>query len=285
LTSVEGKQFADPVVLEGGGEYMLTHTIPGSPLSTIWRSGQNVITGLQGQVEALRGFNKPIYGVNVVGAPTNVNYNTMVTEAILNQYDPSEMTQKAKREFLKDIRNYAPDSKRPHLKPGSVLTMEDLNDVEALRAKMLAKGAGPLRKAFVERMGLEPFQKMGYPDVPASRLATTEPSLVDVPTGASGFTIGLIDPAARALTQTPRGHKTYSTGLAGEYLGSLDELVDYRDMFKTFALNRRLFGKPEGSDWRSFTLKPQFQVFDQEWRDPIMESQRTPREWKKGGPV
>jgi hypothetical protein len=193
LTSVEGIPFRNPLTLEAGPDYMLTHTIPGSPESSIWRSGKGVVSGLQRQVEFARDMGRPIYGVNVVGAPTNVNYNTMVTEAILNQYDPASMTKKSKKEFLKDIRNYAPDPNKPHLKPGSVLTEADLNDVEALRAKMLVEGAGPLRKAFVERMGQAPFQEAGFPDVPASRLATTEPLLVDVPTGSAGFTVGTID--------------------------------------------------------------------------------------------
>jgi hypothetical protein len=287
LTSVEGMPFRSPLTLEAGPDYMLTHTIPGSPESSIWRSGKGVVSGLQKQVEFARDMGRPIYGVNVVGAPTNVNYNTMVTEAILNQYDPTALTKKAKKEFLKDIRNYAPDPDKPHLKPGSVLTEADLNDVEALRAKMLAEGAGPLRKAFVERMGQAPFQEAGFPDVPASRLATTEPLLVDVPTGSAGFTVGTIDPAARALEQTPRGHKTYPISLAGEYFGSLDRPIDYRDIFQEFADKRRVFGKPEASDWRSFSLAPQFQTFDQEWLDRVMKSAGAdkPREWKDGGAV
>ena len=287
LTGVEGTQFRNPLTLEAGPDYMLTHTIPGSPESSIWRSGKGVVSGLQNQVEFARDMGRPIYGVNVVGAPTNVNYNTMVTEAILNQYDPASMTKKSKKEFLKDIRNYAPDPNKPHLKPGSVLTEADLNDVEALRAKMLAEGAGPLRKAFVERMGQAPFQEAGFPDVPASRLATTEPLLVDVPTGSAGFTVGTIDPAARALEQTPRGHKTYPISLAGEYFGSLDRPIDYRDIFQEFGDKRRAFGKPEGSDWRSFSLAPQFQTFDQEWLDRVMKSAGAdkPREWKSGGSV
>ena len=287
LTSVEGIPFRNPLTLEAGPDYMLTHTIPGSPESSIWRSGKGVISGLQSQVDFVKDMGRPIYGVNVVGAPTNVNYNTMVTEAILNQYDPTALTKKAKKEFLNDIRNYVPDPKKPHLKPGAVLTEADLNDVEALRAKMLAEGAGPLRKAFVERMALEPFQKMGFPDVPASRLATTEPSLVDVPTGSAGFTVGTIDPTNRALQQTPRGHKTYPIALAGEYFGSLENPVNYRNIFQDFSDKRRVFGKPEGSDWRSFSLSPQFQTFDQEWLDRLMQSTgaNKPREWKKGGKV
>lgn len=287
LTSLEGTQFSEPLTLEAGPDYMLTHTIRNSPESSIWRSGKGIISGLQKQVEMVRDMGRPIYGVNMVGSPTMVNYNTMVAEAILNQYNPAALTKKAKKEFLKDIRNYAPDADKPHLKPGAVLTEADMNDVEALRAKMLAEGAGPLRKAFVERMGLEPFQNMGFPDVSASRLATTEPLLVDVPTGSAGFTIGTIDPAARALAQTPRGHKTYPIALGGEYFGSLESPVDYRNIFQEFADKRRLFGKPEGSDWRSFSLAPQFQTFDQEWLDRYMKSMgaSNPREWKKGGVV
>jgi hypothetical protein len=287
LTEVEGTQFRDPLTLEAGPDYMLTHTIPGSPESTIWRSGKGVITGLKNQIDLANDLNGDFYGVNIVGAPTNVNYNTMVTEAILNQYNPASISKKAKREFLKDIRNYVPNQKEPHRKPGASLTEADLNDVEALRAKMLADGAGPLRKVFVERIGQAPHQAAGFPDVNASRLATTEPLLVDVPTGSAGFTIGKIDPAGRVLESTPRGHKTYSTGLGGEYHGSLANPIDFRDIFQSFADKRRLFGKPEASDLRSFSLGPQIQTFDQEWVDRAMNATgaNKPREWKKGGKV
>ena len=49
----------------------------------------------------------------------------------------------------------------------------------------------------------------------------------------------------------------------------------------------RVFGKPEASDWRSFSLAPQFQTFDQEWLDRVMKSAGAdkPREWKSGGSV
>jgi hypothetical protein len=75
--------------------------------------------------------------------------------------------------------------------------------------------------------------------------------------------------------------------LAGEYFGSLGQPIDYRNIFQEFADKRRLFGKPEGSDWRSFSLSPQFQTFDQEWLDRVMKSAGAdkPREWKKGGTV
>lgn len=287
LLDIDGRPLTSPVTLEGGPEYMLTHTRYGDPNSSVWASGKSVISGLQKQIEFARDMGRPIYGVNVLGSPTQVNFNTMLSEAILGQYDPSGMTKKARKEFLRDLRTYAPDPKDPHKIPGKAITETDLDDVNLLRAKLLAPGAGELRKAFVERLGRAPYVGMGFPDVSAARLAITDPELVNAPIGSAGYTIGRLDPAARALENTVREHKTYPLGLAGEYEGSFEKPVDYRDIFTEFYAKRRLQGKDPRSDLRSFDLAPQFQEINQEVIDNIMDKMgaNKPREWKKGGRV
>ena len=288
LTEVGGKQLSKPVELQGGPGFMQTHTMPNDE-SAAWASGPGVISRLGGltRVAADMGGTDKIYAPYVSMSQTGVDFNAMVTQAILGQYDPSSLTKKAKKEFLRDVRNYVPDPKKPHIKPGSALTEADLNDVEALREKMLPPDAGPLRKIFVERMGTKQFQNQGFPDVAAARLATTEPDLLNVDVGSTGYNIARLNPEGRIIKSPLIPHETYPEQLGGEYFGSLDQPVSYKEFFPGFADAQRLFGKPEKHDWYTFGRTMPLQQLDQEWVDRIMKSmgKDAPREWKKGGPV
>ena len=288
LQEIEGKKLRKPVKLQGGPGFMQTHTFEDAPESgAAWASGQGVITrlgGLARKASELAGTEK-VYAPYVAMSPTGVDFNTMVADALLGQYDPSALTKKAKKEFLRDIRNYAPDAQKPHLKPGSVLTEADLNDVDALRAKMLTPDAGPLRKAFIERMGIKDFQDKGFPDVAATRKAITEPELLHEDVGSTGFNIARIDPEGRIVEEPRIPHATYPVQLRGEYFGSLEEPIPYSEFFSGFTESQRLKGKPEKHDWYTFGRSMPIQQLDQEWLDRLMKSQQKPREWKKGGPV
>lgn len=288
LQEVEGRKLREPVKLQGGPGFMQTHTFEDAPESSAaWASGPGVITrlgGLARKASELAGTEK-VYAPYVAMSPTGVDFNTMVADALLGQYDPSALTKKAKKEFLKDIRNYAPDTQKPHIKPGSVLTEADLNDVDALRAKMLTPDAGPLRKAFIERMGIREFQEKGFPDVAATRKAITEPELLHEEIGSTGFNIARIDPEGRIVEEPRIPHATYPVQLRGEYFGSLEEPIPYGEFFSGFTESQRLKGKPEKHDWYTFGRSMPIQQLDQEWLDRIMKAKEKPREWKKGGAV
>lgn len=291
LTEVGGQRLSKPVNLQGGPGFMQTHTqpvvIPLEDKSAAWASGQGVISRLSGlaQRAAELGGTDKIYAPYVAMSPTGVDFNAMVAQTVLNQYDPSALTKKAKKEFLNDVRNYVPDKKKPHIKPGSVLTEADLNDVEALREKMLSPDAGPLRKVFVQRMGTNKFQNQGFPNVAAARAATTEPELMDIDVGSTGHNIALINPEGKIIESPKIPHETYPVQLSGEYFGSLEQPVSYKEFFPGYVEARRALGKPEKDDWYTFGRSMPLQQLDQEWVDRMMKSSKNPREWKKGGAV
>ena len=285
LTDVGGKRLTVPVTLEGGGEYMLTHASDDPNVSAAWASGKDVVSGLSKNASFLGESGRPVYGVNVIGSATNVDYNTMVTDAVLGQFDPSSLTKKAKKEFTKELRNYVPDPKKPHIIPGK--NFVGLDDVDAMREQLMAPNAGELRKAFVNRMGTAKFRDMGFPDVAEARLATTEPSLVDSPLGMAGFTIAKLDPTGKIIETPIRKHGTYSDALGGKYEGSLESLVPYKKFFPTFDLYRRSFGANPSSDYRAFSLSPISQELDQQWLDSVMKymgkDKPSVSEFKDGG--
>jgi hypothetical protein len=285
LTDIGGQKLARPVTLEGGPEYMLTHTQDDPSKSAIWASGKGVISGLSKQAQFAGESGRPVYGVNVIGSPTNVDFNTMVTETLLQQFDPSSMTKKAKKEFTRELKNFAPDPKKPHNIPGKDFV--GLDDVEAMRQQLLDPSRGELRKAFVNRMGTTKFRDMGFPDVAQARLAITEPSLVEEPLGGAGFTIGKLDPTGKVIEAPVREHATYPIALGGQYTGSLERLVPYKEFFPSFEEKRRLLGANPASDYRAFSMSPVFQELNQEWLDAVMKSMGKDKpsvsEFKDGG--
>jgi len=287
LTDVGGKRLTSPVTLEGGPEYMLTHASDDPNVSAAWSSGKDVVSGLSKQASSLGESGRPVYGVNVIGSPINVDFNTMVTDAVLGQFDPSSLTNKAKKEFTKELRNYVPNPKKPHIIPGK--NFVGLDDVETMRQQLLDPSNGELRKAFINRMGTAKYRDMGFPDVAEARLATTEPSIVEQPLGMAGFTIAKLDPTGKIIETPVREHGTYPVALGGKYEGSLEILVPYKKFFPSFDLYRRSFGANPSSDYRAFSLSPISQELDQQWLDTVMKSMGKDLpsvvEYKDGGSV
>jgi hypothetical protein len=285
LTDIGGQKLARPVTLEGGPEYMLTHTQDDPSKSAIWASDKGVISGLSKQAKIAGESGRPVYGVNVIGSPTNVDYNTMTTQAFLGMLDPSSLTKKVKKEFTRELRNYVPDPKKPHNIPGKDFVGFD--DIDAMREQLLAPGAGELRKAFLNRMGIDKFKGSGLPDVAHARLSVTEPSLLDEPLGSAGFTIARMDPEGKIIESPVREHGTYSTPLGGQYEGSLERVIPYKKFFPSFEERRRLFGASPAGDYRAFSLSPVSQELDQEWLDTVMKSlgkdKPSVSEFKDGG--
>jgi hypothetical protein len=285
LTDIGGQSLARPITLEGGPEYMLTHSHEDPSKSSIWASGKGVISGLSKQAKMAGESGRPVYGVNVIGSPTNVDFNTMVTETLLGQLESSSLTKKAKKEFTRELKKFAPDPKKPQNIPGKEFV--GLDDVDAMRQQLLDPSKGELRKAFVDRMNTAKFRDMGFPDVAQARLAVTEPSLVEEPLGGAGFTIGRLDPTGKVIETPVREHSTYPVALGGKYEGSLESLVPYKEFFPSFEEKRRLLGANPASDYRAFSMSPVFQELNQEWLDAVMKSMGKDKpsvsEFKDGG--
>ena len=128
------------------------------------------------------------------------------------------------------------------------------------------------------------FQKRGFPDVAATRLAVTDPELLDVERGASGYTIARLDPEATIFEKS--GHSTYPLDLGGDYFGSFENQLPVEQMYPTHFEAKRLMGKtPEGAH-KSLELFAPLQDLDQSWLDSAMkyrEMQKKLTGRKKGG--
>jgi hypothetical protein len=259
------------VTLEGGPDFMRLH--PGAA----WASGKGVLSMLAERIRMARESGQPIYGVYTAMSPQAVDFNTMVTESLLNQLDISGLRKKDIKDFnnaVKAVKGQGGKPKAPNF-PG-------LDDPE-IREKLMS-GPGGQRDAFVKAMAKAEFQKKGFPDVAATRLAVTEPELLDVPRGSSGYTVATLDPEARIFEQS--GHSTYPLDIGGEYAGGLEKQLPVEVMYPTHFEAKRLLGKtPEGAH-KSLELFAPLQYLDQGWLDNAMqylEMQKKLTGRKKGG--
>jgi hypothetical protein len=259
------------VILEGGPDFMRLH--PGSA----WASGQGVLSMLAKRIKMARESGQPIYGVYTAMSPLSVDFNTMMTESLLNQMDISAFSKKDIEAFnaaVKAVKGQGGKPKAPNF-PG-------LEDPE-LRDKLIT-GPGGQRDAFVKAMAKAGFQKRGFPDVAATRLAVTDPELLDVERGASGYTIARLDPEATIFEKS--GHSTYPLDLGGDYFGSFENQLPVEQMYPTHFEAKRLMGKtPEGAH-KSLELFAPLQDLDQSWLDSAMkyrEMQKKLTGRKKGG--
>ena len=194
LTEIEGVRLPTPVALEGGPDFMRTHL----PFGAAWASDKGPITGLSRRVQEAAGKGSgDVYMVYTPMSHVGGDFSTMMSDALLEQIKGGKITKKAKREFDKEVRRFRPEWK-------------GVDDPTA-RDQLNANGA--LRHAFIDRMTLDQFKTAGFPDLPTTRAAITEQSLMDAPIHAGGFSIAKMDPTGRIITESPAPHTTYNTQL------------------------------------------------------------------------
>lgn len=250
LTEVDNTPLASPVMLEGGPDFMRTHLGD----KAAWASDKGVITRLSRQVQDAAKDGDDVFMMYTPMSHTAGDYSTMMSDALLGQIPNRNLTKKSVREFNKEMRQIKPD----------FLGI----DHPEVRQQLLTDG--PLRLAMVDRMGLDTYRKMGFPDVASTRAAIMEPGLMDVPLNAAGFSTARMDPTGRVMSAPPNPHTTYNTQLGGEYVGGLEMPVPREIMFRDFFDQRRSLNAPTSGDNRAFMLSNVTQNADQRWLDGVM---------------
>jgi hypothetical protein len=272
LTHINDQKLAWDVPLTGGPEYSMANLSPKPGKSAAWESGQGKVTALQNRIEQAAESADDVVGVYSSGSLQQVDFNTMMSDALAAQLSGTKLTKKAKTTFDKDVRKFYPEFVGV--------------DSPKLREQLLDKKNGVLRTAFVKRMNNAEFQNMGFPDVPATRKAISEASIMEDPIGTTGFTMAKMDTGRR--TVDPKHPSGYPIAMAGEYIGGLETRIPFDVMFNTQTKQRRLLGAPTSGDYRSYELAQPVQAFDQEWLDTVskyLEQQKKLTGKKKGGVV
>ncbi len=272
LTHINDQPLSWPVNLTGGPKYSMANLSPKAGESAAWESGQGKVTTLQNRIKEAAKSADDVLGIYSSGSLQQVDFNTMMSDALAAQLGGSKLTKKAKAAFDKEMRGFIPDFVGI--------------DSPKLREQLLDVSNGVLRTKFVERMGNKKFQEMGFPDIAATRKAISDVDILDDPLGTTGFTIARMDKNRRVVTPThPSG---YPVSMAGEYMGGLEQRIPYNIMFSTKAKQRRLLGADPAGDYRSYELAQPVQIFDQEWLDTVrkyMEQQKKLTGKAEGGTV
>ena len=252
LLGVGDIQFENPVYLGGGYDFMRAN----SPSGSIWASEKGAAQGLLNQInEAAKSGSGDVYGVYTSMGPLSMNYNTMMSDALLEQMKAGKISKKSIAAFDRQVKAVRPEWK-------GVMNPESREQLES---------NGALRIAFVDRMQLDEFQNAGFPNIAQTRFAITDPLLLNEPMYSGGLAVGKMKPNTELITNPVSPHKTYNTQLAGEYLGGLEQSVPKEIMFPDWYKMRRDIGAPESGDVRSFQLANPIQQTNQEWLDNIMQ--------------
>ena len=249
LEAVGDIELPTPVQLEGGAEFMRTH----APYGSAWASDKGVITRL-GEKVRQAGERGEVYMPHVAMGHTSGDFSTMMADALLEQMRGSKISNTAKKEFDVEMRRVRPEWKGID----DPRSMADLNT------------NGAVRTAFVNAANLDYFGRRGFPDVTRTRVAITDPNLMDVPSHSAGYTVAKMDPSGRSIVDPVAPHTTYSQQLGGQYVGGFERQIPRDVMFPDFYKSRRAQGIPEAGDRRSFDLSYPTQSANQEWLDGVM---------------
>lgn len=252
LLGIGDIQFETPVYLEGGYDFMRAN----SPTGSIWASEKGAARSLQNRInEASQLGGGDVYGIYTAMGPESMNFNTMMSDALLEQMRAGKISKKNIAAFDKEVHSLRPEWK-------GVMNPES-------RAQLESNGA--LRHAFVDRMQLDKFENAGFPNIAYTRYAITDPLLLNEPMYSGGLAIGKMKPKADLITDPMTPHKTYDTQLAGEYFGSLEQSLPKQVLFPDWYKMRREIGAPESGDIRSFQFAKPIQPTNQEWVDSVMQ--------------
>ena len=284
LTGAEGHQFAQPVELEGGHDYMRANALhKDKSKRAIWASGTGEVSGILKKARYAAEEGKPMYGIHASMSPTGVDFSHMPAEVLAELVKNAKITKKAQKAFDQEMR-----AKHPNF-PG--VMHPDLHDM------LRAPGSGELRKHFVERMGTDIHQDEGFPEIAMARLAVQHPNLMKHDSKGKvfvGSSIGKFNPEFNRVSDPVHPHHSYPDVIGGEYVGAFHPessapLLTTRDLFPEFHQMRREFNAPVQGDRRSFERSKPVQKFDQEWLDKVMPVYLKRRKailgYNKGGKV
>lgn len=196
-----------------------------------------------------------VFGVTTAMGPGALNQTIDMTDLLHQMATTSPIRKSDLSVFDKQVRDVLPGYAGL------------LHDEAAQQLHGMTQGQ---RKAFVALLDNANALKQGFPSVPAARYALTDPNLVDVPAGTSGYSFVEFGPESLKSLEGGVGHRSYPDRMAGTYEGR-GPLVPFTTMFSDFAKSRRDANALPGSDLRAFELGKPSQNMTPEAYDLLMK--------------
>jgi hypothetical protein len=288
MIGVAGDPTATAKTLYSVGDTKLDSPSPqhGGPLyglynDDFWASGLNAATGVQNLVKRVgEQYDAPVKGMYVMMGPDSINYAQHFADANLQAIDLSRMTRGQVEQFNKLIRQGSPKSGPRKSFPG----IEDKGEA------YLQMAMDPeLRKHFNALMQQNTVtERLNLPNGNDIRFAITEPSLRDLETGATGFSMGRMRPDVPSEALKRSTHPTYDYDIPGEFLGQSRYPMPYELSFPDTLKSVRENPVQAPQEFGSFKMVGPRQTIDQQMIDEIKmyeERMKTLTGKKKGGAV
>lgn len=222
--------------------------------NAVWASEYGALTALRRQIAEALEAGQPVFGATTTMGPGALNQTIDMTDLLHQMAQSSPIRKSDLTEFNKKIRTRF---------PGYAGLLHD----EA--AQQLHEMTQGMRKGFVGELDSADALAKGFPNVAAARYALTDPNLVDVPHGATGYQFVQFGPESLAPIGSPIRHRTYPDDMGGVYEGR-GPLVPFDVMFSDATKARREAGLPAGSDLRSLELRKPVQDMTPEAYDRLM---------------
>lgn len=239
LTSVDGEDLPSPVDLQGGADFMRSQ-------GGIWASEPDAMRTKAKYVAkaAQEAQDAPILAYTAMGAQSG-DFSRMMSDAVMGQLRPSMSNM---------------------IDPAVVSRFDDyvIKNVDKNWPGILSSGAadyipemtGSNRRLLWQEMDKGVYRDAGFPDVGATRLAITDPRLINAQPFDTGLTFGRVDVEAPLTETTPDIHSTYRSQIHGDYLGGLLDNVPGDMVWRDFFGARRAAGASPATDQRAFMMTP-----------------------------
>jgi len=243
-------QFNDPVRMLGGRDFMR------EPETGLWASEKGPMSAkgkaVTKQIEA---GESPALVYTAMNSQSG-DFSTLMMDAVMNQYNPKAITEDAAKVFDDRMAKLGVNGW-----PGARASKEKVN--EALKSM-----PGSSRWQVWQEMDKAAYKAGGFPDIGQTRVAITDPELLDVTPFSSGLSVGR--PTADVSNDRFAPHPSYSHQIDGDYEGTLGNLpgqLVWRDFFEA----RRGSGAAPASDQRAFMMSSPsiMQRVDQQMVDEI----------------
>jgi len=218
---VDGKKLRKPVDAEGGRIFMRVNTGEGY----IWSSETGIISRhMNAAKRAMDENGQPVNIIYTSMAMTGMDFSHMPTDVHLQRILDAKLSRNAVKEY---------DEHMASKVPGWVGIKSP--DIDAFINKSSA-----WRKLFLQASDMKNVASIkGMPDVGSSRLAVTDPRLLQTPLDHGGLGISRID---LSMPTREGAHKTYKTDMPGQYLGDLVNSVPFDVLFpNSYAYFRKAY--------------------------------------------
>jgi hypothetical protein len=239
LTSINDEDLLRPVDLQGGADFMRSQ-------GGIWASEPDAMkTKAKYVLQTAQDFgDAPVLAYTAMGAQSG-DFSRMMSDAVMGQLRPSmgNMIDPAAVSRFDDYVTKNVDPKWP-----GILSTEASDYIPAM--------TGSNRRLLWQEMDKGVYREAGFPDIGATRLAITDPRLVNAQPFDTGLTFGRVDVDAPLTETTPDVHATYRSQIHGDYLGGLLGNVPGDMVWRDFFNARRAAGTSPATDQRAFMMTP-----------------------------